>query len=80
MKSLKTYILDDAATVEDQRLDLMSRILDPWTREHLRGLGVGQGWHCLELVRATAGRDGRAEPPRGGIAEHCISTFFRRGA
>jgi ubiquinone/menaquinone biosynthesis C-methylase UbiE len=38
-----------AATLEYQRLDLMSKILDPWTRGYLAGLGVGQGWRCLEL-------------------------------
>jgi SAM-dependent methyltransferase len=46
---LRPYILDDAATLEYQRLDLMSRILDPWTQGYLAGLGVGQGWQCLEL-------------------------------
>jgi SAM-dependent methyltransferase len=49
MTTLKSYILDDAATVEYQRLDLMSKILDPWTRGYLRSLGVGPGWNCLEL-------------------------------
>ncbi|WP_433026203.1 class I SAM-dependent methyltransferase [Actinomycetospora sp. CA-053990] len=47
--ALPAYILDDAATVEYQRLDLMSKILDPWTRGHLEALGVRPGWHCLEL-------------------------------
>jgi SAM-dependent methyltransferase len=46
---VKPYILDDASAVEYKRLDLMSKILDPWTREYLIGLGVGEGWHCLEL-------------------------------
>jgi SAM-dependent methyltransferase len=46
---MRPYILDDAATLEYQRLDLMSKILDPWTRGYLAGLGVGQGWRCLEL-------------------------------
>ena len=46
---MKPYILDDASAVEYQRLDLMAKILDPWTREYLTGLGVGAGWHCLEL-------------------------------
>jgi 2-polyprenyl-3-methyl-5-hydroxy-6-metoxy-1,4-benzoquinol methylase len=49
MEPMRPYILDDAATLEYQRLDLMSRILDPWTRGYLAGLGVGQGWDCLEL-------------------------------
>ncbi|MGY1698100.1 class I SAM-dependent methyltransferase [Geodermatophilus sp. SYSU D00766] len=49
MATLQPYILDDAATSEYQRLDLMSKILDPWTRGYLRALGVGPGWRCLEL-------------------------------
>jgi ubiquinone/menaquinone biosynthesis C-methylase UbiE len=46
---MRPYIFDDAATLEYQRLDLMSKILDPWTRGYLTALGVGQGWQCLEL-------------------------------
>lgn len=49
MKPLTSYILDDSAVAEYQRLDLMSKILDPWTREYLTALGVGPGWDCLEL-------------------------------
>ncbi|MGY1643824.1 class I SAM-dependent methyltransferase [Geodermatophilus sp. SYSU D00703] len=49
MEDLRPYILDDAATSEYQRLDLMSKILDPWTRGYLRAVGVGPGWRCLEL-------------------------------
>jgi hypothetical protein len=49
MRPMRPYILDDAATLEYQRLDLMSKILDPWTQGYLAGLGVGQGWQCLEL-------------------------------
>lgn len=49
MAPLQTYILDDSATVEYQRLDLMSKILDPWTRRHIEGVGIRPGWHCLEL-------------------------------
>jgi ubiquinone/menaquinone biosynthesis C-methylase UbiE len=49
MTTPRPYILDNAATVEYQRLDLMSKILDPWTRSYLDALGVGPGWRCLEL-------------------------------
>jgi len=45
---MKSYMLDDASTLMYQRLDLMSRILDLWTREYLGALGVGQGWRCLD--------------------------------
>lgn len=43
------YIFDNASTAEYQRLDLMSKILDPRTRASLSVLGVGKGWNCLEL-------------------------------
>jgi SAM-dependent methyltransferase len=43
------YILDNASAVEYKRLDLMSKILDPWTRGYLADLGVAPGWRCLEL-------------------------------
>ena len=46
---MKPDILDDASTLEYQWLDLMSKILDPWTREYLGALGVSQGWQCLKL-------------------------------
>jgi hypothetical protein len=46
---MKRYILDNASAVEYERLDMMSKILDPWTQGYLGMLGVGEGWHCLEL-------------------------------
>ena len=46
---MRPFMFDEASTLEYQRLDLMSKILDPWTREYLGALGVGQGWRCLEL-------------------------------
>ncbi len=49
MDQLPTYILDDGHAVEYQRLDLMSKILDPWTRRYMHTIGVGPGWKCLEL-------------------------------
>lgn len=46
---MKPYLLDDASASEYKRLDLMSKILDPWTRGYLSALGVGEGWQCLEI-------------------------------
>jgi ubiquinone/menaquinone biosynthesis C-methylase UbiE len=43
------YIFDNASMAEYQRLDLMSKILDPGTRAALSVLGLGRGWNCLEL-------------------------------
>jgi SAM-dependent methyltransferase len=45
----RPYMFDNASAVEYQRLDLMAKILDPWTRGYLAALGVGPGWRCLEL-------------------------------
>jgi ubiquinone/menaquinone biosynthesis C-methylase UbiE len=47
--SLHPYILGNSSTAEYQRLDLMSKILDPRTRACLTSLGLRDGWHCLEL-------------------------------
>jgi len=69
MKPLRPYILDDAATPEYQRLDLMSKILDPWTRGYLRALGVGSGWRCLELGSGN-----------GSIAEWLCDTVGSAGS
>lgn len=46
---MKPYILDNSSALEYKRLDLMSKILDPWTQDYMTALGVGAGWHCLEL-------------------------------
>jgi SAM-dependent methyltransferase len=46
---VKPYILDNTSASEYKRLDLMSKILDPWTRGYLKMLGIGKGWRCLEL-------------------------------
>ena len=49
MKEMPSYIFDNSSAAEYQRLDLMSKILDPGTRAHLAALGVREGWKCLEL-------------------------------
>jgi SAM-dependent methyltransferase len=46
---MKPYINNNASALEYERLDLMSKILDPWTRGYLTSLGIGEGWQCLEL-------------------------------
>ena len=47
--SERPYMFDNTAAAEYMRLDLMSKILDPWTRGYFTALGVGPGWRCLEL-------------------------------
>jgi len=49
MESMHPYILDNASTAEYQRLDLMSKVLDPRIRASLAALGLHEGWNCLEL-------------------------------
>jgi hypothetical protein len=41
---MRHYILDDASASEYKRLDLMYKILDPWTRGYLlTQLGISEG-------------------------------------
>ncbi len=42
-------MFDSTTTAEYERLDLMSKILDPRTRASLLALGLHEGWSCLEL-------------------------------
>jgi len=44
-------------------------MLDPWTQEYLAGLGVGQGWQCLELGSGN-----------GSIAEWLCAAVGRLGS
>jgi ubiquinone/menaquinone biosynthesis C-methylase UbiE len=46
---MHSYIFDNASNAEYERLDLMSKILDPRTQSTLERLGVREGWNCLEL-------------------------------
>lgn len=47
--NVRPYILGNASTLEYERLDLMSKILDPRTRASLLELGLREGWNCLEI-------------------------------
>jgi ubiquinone/menaquinone biosynthesis C-methylase UbiE len=47
----------------------MSKVLDPWTRGYLTSLGVGEGWHCLELGGGN-----------GSIAEWLAATVGSSGS
>jgi len=43
------YILDRHAEERRRRMELLERVQDPATIEHLRRIGVAPGWRCLEL-------------------------------
>ena len=74
-----TYPFDHAWHAEQQRLLAMERIFDPMTTAHLTQLGVGAGWHCLE-VGAGAGSIARwladQVGPTGRVVAADIDTRF----
>ena len=43
------YVLPHSIPQEDERLTLMSRMLDPQMFFRLEQLGVAAGWRCLEV-------------------------------
>ncbi len=43
------YVLPHSIPQEDERLTLMSQMLDPHTFFRLEQAGVGSGWRCLEV-------------------------------
>jgi SAM-dependent methyltransferase len=43
------YILPHCLAGEQQRLALMSELLDPMERTHIERLGLRPGWRCLEV-------------------------------
>jgi SAM-dependent methyltransferase len=48
------YTLDNTWRAARERLEMLEAALDPLTARHLDTVGVGPGWHCLE-VGAGAG-------------------------
>lgn len=55
---MKPYILDDDSATEYKRLDLMSKILDPWTRRRHNRRCIGPAGRP-ELLDAVLDDDGR---------------------
>jgi ubiquinone/menaquinone biosynthesis C-methylase UbiE len=60
-----TYLLDNANAKADTRMDVLARLYDEPTQRALERVGVGAGWHCLEVgggggsvARWLAGRVG----------------------
>src|ERR1700691_1619534 len=46
---MNEYILPHNLVGEQQRLALMSELLDPLHRSHIEQLGLRPGWRCLEV-------------------------------
>ena len=47
---MSDYVLPHSNPLEDDRLTLMSEMLDPYMRFRLKQLGVREGWKCLEVA------------------------------
>jgi SAM-dependent methyltransferase len=43
------YAVDNAWVHARERLALLETVLDPGSFRHLAALGVGEGWHCLDV-------------------------------
>jgi SAM-dependent methyltransferase len=46
---MSEYVLPHSLSGEEQRLALMSQLLDPLERSHIERLGLRAGWCCLEV-------------------------------
>ena len=67
------YALAQAdATPELERLRMLEAINDPATIRRLDEIGVGEGWHCLE-VGAGGGSVARAMAERVGTTGHVVA-------
>jgi SAM-dependent methyltransferase len=67
------YVLPHTIPQEDERLTLMSRMLDPQMFFRLEQLGVGEGWRCLE-VGAGNGSVSHWLAGRVGPAGHVVAS------
>ena len=66
------FAADAEADEELARLKLLEAVCDPWTFRHLDGIGIRQGWRCLE-VGAGAGSVVRWLSDRLGVAGRVVA-------
>jgi SAM-dependent methyltransferase len=65
-----SYLLDNRQSAAGRRLAALSAVFDQWTFQHLRGIGLGPGWHVWEVgAGGTAVPDWLADQvgPRGDV-------------
>lgn len=67
------HVRHDEAALENERLSLLAEARDPRTRRLLEQVGIGEGWHCLELG-AGAGTVSRWMSERIGETGRVMST------
>jgi len=73
-RSRRWPLLRGAAEADEElaRLKLLEAVCDPWTFRHLDGIGIRQGWRCLE-VGAGAGSAVRWLSDRLGVAGRVVA-------
>jgi SAM-dependent methyltransferase len=73
------YVLPHTIPQEDERLTLMSRMLDPQMFFRLEQLGVTEGWNCLEVGAGNGSVSywlAERVGPRGRVVASDIDTRF----
>ena len=73
------YVLPHTIPQEDERLTLMSRMLDPQMFFRLEQLGVAEGWRCLEVGAGNGSVShwlARKVGPEGRVVASDIDTRF----
>jgi len=70
---MSTYVFDQAWQKERDRLTALESLFDPAARRLLAGLGVRDGWHCLE-VGCGAGSVARWLADRVGERGRVVAT------
>jgi SAM-dependent methyltransferase len=72
-KQPRYFAKDSPDAFERQRLALLTQVADPTTRQRLTRLGVGPGWHCLD-VGAGDGSVARWLASRVGATGRVVAT------
>jgi SAM-dependent methyltransferase len=76
---MSTYLFDHALEREHDRLRKLEQWLDPGTLDHLRTIGVAEGWRCLELAAGAgsiARRLGEMVGPSGSVLATDLDLTF----
>ena len=55
MSPMSSYVFDQAWVKERDRLRALEQLFDTSTTRRLADLGVGEGWHCLEIGAGAGG-------------------------
>jgi 2-polyprenyl-3-methyl-5-hydroxy-6-metoxy-1,4-benzoquinol methylase len=78
-RSMAGYVLPHSIPQEDERLTLMSRMLDPQMFFRLEQLGVAEGWTCLEVGAGNGSVShwlARKVGPKGHVVASDIDTRY----